>query len=86
MGKSFLLGKHEAVPETRGSWQPLRDGEEVVGAVVRTRRKVKAVYVSIGHKISLPTAIDYVIQCSPKYRLPETTRKADKFASIRINN
>ncbi|MDY6804515.1 MAG: deoxyribonuclease V [Cyanobacteriota bacterium] len=82
VGKSFLLGKHEAVPETRGSWQPLRDGKEVVGAVLRTRRKVKTVYVSIGHKISLQTAIDYVIQCSPKYRLPETTRKADKFASI----
>lgn len=84
VGKSFLLGKHEPVADTRGSWQPLLDGEEVVGAVVRTRRKVKAVYVSIGHKVSLETAIDYVVQCSPKYRLPETTRKADKFASIKV--
>lgn len=82
VGKSFLLGKHEPVPDTRGSWQPLRDGKEVIGAVLRTRRKVKAIYVSTGHKISLQTAIDYVIQCSPKYRVPETTRKADKFASI----
>lgn len=38
-------------------------------------------YVSIGHKISLPTAIDYVMGCLTKYRLPETTRWADKLAS-----
>ncbi|NEP41690.1 MAG: deoxyribonuclease V [Okeania sp. SIO2H7] len=86
VGKSFLLGKYEPVPDIRGSWQPLLDGKEVIGAVVRTRRKVKAVYVSIGHKISLETAIDYVVQCAPKYRLPETTRKADKFASIKTNS
>ena len=48
--------------------------------MLRTRKNVKPVYVSIGHKISLPTAIDYVLQCAVKYRLPETTRLADKLS------
>nr|WP_204102644.1 endonuclease V [Spirulina major] len=38
-------------------------------------------YISIGHKISLPTVIDYVLRCAPRYRLPETTRLADRLAS-----
>lgn len=83
VAKSLLIGKHEELPETRGSWQPLIHKAETVGAVLRTRTGVKPVYVSSGHRISLPTAIDYVLKCTPKYRLPETTRIADKLASSR---
>jgi deoxyribonuclease V len=50
---------------------------------LRTRVNVKPLYVSSGHRISLKSAIDYVLQCTPKYRLPETTRWADKLASRR---
>ncbi|HBB34516.1 MAG TPA: deoxyribonuclease V, partial [Cyanobacteria bacterium UBA8803] len=82
--KSLLIGKHEKLPEEKGSWQPLWDRGEIVGAVVRSRSRVKPLYVSIGHCISLPTAIDYVLRCTPKYRLPETTRWADRLASRRI--
>ena len=81
--KSLLIGKHDELPLEKGSWQPLRYRGEVVGAVVRSRARVKPIYVSPGHKISLPTAIDYVLRCTPKYRLPETTRWADKLASNR---
>ncbi|PMB42410.1 endonuclease V [Fischerella thermalis CCMEE 5205] len=83
VAKSLLVGKHEELPDARGSWQPLIHKDEIVGAVLRTRVGVKPVYVSSGHRISLPTAIDYVLRCTPKYRLPETTRIADKLASDR---
>lgn len=81
VAKSLLIGKHEEVAEERGSWQPLRHRSETIGAVLRTRARTKPLYVSGGHRVSLPTAIEYVLRCTPKYRLPETTRIADKLAS-----
>lgn len=81
VAKSLLVGKHEEIPDIRGSWQPLIHRGETIGAVLRTRVGVKPIYVSSGHKVSLPTAIDYVLRCTTKYRLPETTRIADKLAS-----
>ncbi|MBD2664165.1 endonuclease V [Richelia sinica FACHB-800] len=83
VAKSLLIGKHEELSLTRGSWQPLIHKNEIVGAVLRTRTGVKPLYISSGHRVSLGTAIDYVLQCTPKYRLPETTRIADKLASSR---
>ena len=83
VAKSRFIGEHESVPFEKGSWQPLIDKEETIGVVLRSRTKVKPIYVSIGHKISLPTAIDYVMGCLTKYKLPETTRWADKLASDR---
>lgn len=83
VAKSLLVGKHEVVPDTKGSWQPLIHKGETIGAVLRSRTGVKPLYVSSGHRVSLPTAIDYVLRCTPKYRLPETTRIADKLASNR---
>ena len=59
----------------------LRAHPEIIGAVLRTREGVKPLYVSIGHRVSLATAIDYVLRCTTKYRLPETTRLADRLAS-----
>lgn len=81
VAKSLLVGKHQEVSEQRGNWQPLIDRGETIGAVLRTRSKTKPLYISSGHKVSLPTAIDYVLRCTPKYRLPETTRVADRLAS-----
>lgn len=81
VAKSRLLGEHGEVPDRRGAWTPLRDAGEVVGAVLRTRRGVKPLYVSIGHRVNLPDAIDLVMRCTPRYRLPETTRLADRLAS-----
>ncbi|NEP25185.1 deoxyribonuclease V [Moorena sp. SIO3I6] len=83
VAKSRFIGYHEELPENKGNWQPLSHDGEIIGAVVRTRTGVKPVYVSIGHRISLPTAIDYVLRCTSKYRLPETTRWADQLASKR---
>ncbi len=81
VAKSLLIGQHEEVPSSRGSWRPLRHRGDTIGAVLRTRTGTKPLYVSSGHRVSLPTAIEYVLRCTPKYRLPETTRIADKLAS-----
>lgn len=84
VAKSLLVGKHESVPDEKGSWQPLRHRSEIIGAVLRTRTGTKPLYISSGHRVSLPTAIEYVLRCTPKYRLPETTRIADKLASSKV--
>jgi deoxyribonuclease V len=83
VAKSLLVGKYGALGETRGSVAPLVYRNEQVGVVLRTKDRVQPLYVSVGHLISLDTAIEYVLQCTPKYRLPETTRLADKMASYR---
>lgn len=82
VAKSRLIGEPRGrLGQARGSWVPLVDNEEVIGAVLRTRAGIKPVYVSIGHRISLETAIAYVLRCTPRYRLPETTRLAHRLAS-----
>lgn len=81
VAKTRLTGCHPPLPEGKGSWVPLLQGEERIGAVVRTRDRVKPLYVSIGHRICLETAIDRVLACTTGYRLPETTRRAHKLAS-----
>ena len=79
--KTRLVGEHDPLPESRGSWQPLWHQGEQVGAVLRTRDGVKPLYVSVGHRISLASAVAYVLACAPRYRLPETTRQAHRLAS-----
>ena len=81
VAKSRLIGNHQELAAEKGNWQPLIDNKETIGVVLRSRTNVKPIYISIGHKISLSTAIDYVMGCLTKYRLPETTRWADKLAS-----
>jgi deoxyribonuclease V len=81
VAKSRLIGTHGALPEQKGAWVPLLDGDETVGAVLRTRDGVAPLYVSIGHRVSLPTAIRWVLACTTRYRLPETTRHAHRLAS-----
>ena len=78
--KSILVGTHEPVGEAVGDWSPLVYRRDVIGAVLRTRAKVKPMYISPGHKISLESSIKYVLACGRGYRLPETTRQADKLS------
>lgn len=81
VAKSLFVGRHGPLPDERGAYVPLIDRGEVIGVALRTRVGTKPLYISVGHRISLPTAIDYVMRCTPKYRLPETTRWAHKLAS-----
>jgi deoxyribonuclease V len=79
--KSLLVGYHSPVPDERGAYVPLTHQREQVGVALRTRPGTKPLYISVGHRISLETAIGYVMSCTTRYRLPETTRAADGLAS-----
>ena len=85
VAKALLTGQYEEPALERGSSSPIVSRKEVIGYALRTREAVKPIFVSVGHRISLETAVDVVLQCSPKYRIPETTRVADKLASYRAN-
>jgi deoxyribonuclease V len=81
VAKSRLIGAHGQPLQRRGAWVPLSDRGETIGAVLRTKPNTRPVYVSIGHRVSLPVAVRYVMACTTKFRLPETTRWAHRLAS-----
>lgn len=81
VAKSLLVGKHGEIPAQKGDWVPLLHLGETIGAVLRTRPNTKPLYISPGHRISLETSLEYILACTPKYRLPETTRFAHRLAS-----
>ncbi|HRF44617.1 MAG TPA: deoxyribonuclease V [Candidatus Competibacteraceae bacterium] len=81
VAKTRLYGTYDEPPNHRGAWAPLRANGEIIGVVLRTRPGVKPLYISSGHRVSLETAIGYVIMCCTRYRLPETTRHAHRLAS-----
>lgn len=74
--KSVLVGEYREPGARRGSMSDLVHEGEVIGAAVRTRQAVSPVFVSVGHRISLPTAVRIVLACSPRYRIPEPIRQA----------
>jgi deoxyribonuclease V len=79
--KSILVGTHAPLAEERGSTAELVHRGEVVGMAVRTRAGVKPVYVSPGHRMDLQTAVRLVLQVSPRFREPETTRRAHRLVN-----
>ena len=79
--KSVLVGEHALLSETQGSTAELVEAGEVIGLAVRTRAQVKPVYVSIGHRVDLPSAARLVLACGKGYRLPEPSRLAHKLAT-----
>ncbi len=81
--KSPLVGRYDEPADAVGAWTPLVDHGEVIGAALRTRPGVKPVFVSVGHRVSLETAIKLVLACGRGVRLPEPTRLADALASGR---
>jgi deoxyribonuclease V len=80
VAKSRLVGTHRPPALAAGSRVPLMDKGEVIGAVLRTKLKANPLYISVGHRVSLDTAVAYVLACCRGYRLPETTRWADGLA------
>ncbi|MFZ0213694.1 MAG: deoxyribonuclease V [Candidatus Acidiferrales bacterium] len=79
--KSILVGTHADPPNRVGSWTPLLDGEEILGAALRTRENVRPIYVTQGHRISLKSAIEFVVAVLDGYRIPRPTRDADRFVA-----
>ena len=78
VAKSLLCGEIE--DKKVDEWKPIKHEGETVGAAVYTRPCVKPVFVSVGHKVSLKTAIEIVQHCTVRYRIPEPIREAHKAA------
>jgi len=78
--KSRLCGQHQEPGPAAGSTAPLWDNGELIGRVVRTREGTAPVYVSVGHRVDLDTAVQWVLACCRGHRLPETTRWAHRVA------
>jgi deoxyribonuclease V len=74
--KTVLVGKYEEPDAKAGSYSPLIDREELIGAALRTQDGVNPVLVSVGHRINLESAIEVVMRCTKEYRIPEPTRQA----------
>jgi deoxyribonuclease V len=79
--KSRLTGIFEEPELEKGSYSSLKDGEEIIGAVVRTRTNVEPLFVSVGNKCLLKDAIKITLDCTTKYRIPEPTRLAHQLVS-----
>jgi deoxyribonuclease V len=74
--KSLLAGTYKEPGQKAGSTAPLKADEEIIGQVVRTKTGVKPVFVSVGYKIDLRSAVELVLATCRGYRLPEPTRQA----------
>ena len=79
--KTLLVGRHGALGEERGARAELVDRGEVVGMALRLRAGVKPVYVSPGHRMDVPTAVEVVLAVSAGFREPETTRRAHRLVN-----
>lgn len=79
--KSVLVGAHGEVDSPRGSEGPLEHRGERIGTVLRTRDRVRPVFVSIGHRMDLESAVGLVLACAIGFRLPEPIRRADRLVS-----
>jgi deoxyribonuclease V len=74
--KSILVGRAGPLDEAVGSTAGLAAGGELLGQAIRTRQNVKPVYISVGHRVDLPSAVRIALACARGYRLPEPTRLA----------
>lgn len=74
--KSILRGDHPPLAEERGAQAPLIYRDRVVGMAVRSKNRVKPLYVSVGNRITLDEATDVVLRACLKHRLPEPSRLA----------
>lgn len=72
--------------DSRGSHTDLVMDDDVVGRALRTQSGVKPVFVSVGHKIDLDRACAEVLRLTPRYRLPETTRRADQLTRLSLRD
>ena len=77
VAKSRLLGTFGKLAADAGATTALQDGDEQIGVVLRTQKGIRPVFVSVGHRMDLASAIKLVLACCLRYRIPEPTRQAD---------
>lgn len=80
VAKTAFIGEFAQPGPERGDWSDLRDRGETIGRVLRTQRSTKPVFVSTGHRIDLDAATELTLTLAADYRLPETTRQADRLS------
>lgn len=81
VAKSRLTGRYTPPGPNPGDMSPLTDHGEIIGEVLRTKRNANPLFISVGYRIALDTAIDVVQMCLRGYRLPEPTRAAHNLAT-----
>lgn len=92
VAKSRLIGTFGKLPPKAGATVPLMDGDEQIGVVLRTQKGIRPIFVSVGHRVNLTSAVRLVLACCTRYRIPEPTRQADievaklKRASVKLND
>jgi deoxyribonuclease V len=75
-GKTHFIGDYDTPAIEKGSYSELMYKGDQLGVVLRTRTKVKPVYISVGHRADIDTAVKLTLACTPKYRLPRPIRQA----------
>jgi len=83
IGKSRLCGEERVVGEQRGDWEPLMDKGICIGSILRTRERVRPVYVSPGHRCDQAGARAVVLAWGRGHRLPEPVHLADRLSKRR---
>lgn len=83
VGKSRLTGRYQEPGQEKGAREPLMAGEERIGTVLRSRDGVRPLFISPGNLVSHEDAVEWVLRCLTRYRLPEPIRTADRLASDR---
>ncbi len=78
--KSLLLGSHGPLGNRKGAQSALQEDGEVIGTALRSKDSTRPIYVSIGHKLDLESAVEWVLACCVSYRLPEPLRTAHQAA------
>ncbi|CAN5889591.1 deoxyribonuclease V [soil metagenome] len=82
VAKKILVGKYEEPGPGKGAYTPLIHRGDLIGYTLRTKEKVKPVFVSPGHLMDLETAMELALGTSLKHKLPEPTRLADHYAEV----
>lgn len=83
VAKSRLCGHYQPLATSVGAVEPLMDKQQLIGQVWRSKLRCNPLFISVGHRISQPTALAWVKRCTKGYRLPEPIRWADAIASSR---
>jgi deoxyribonuclease V len=77
VAKSRLIGTFGKLSSSAGATMSLMDGKEQIGVVLRTQKGIRPIFVSVGHRVDLASAVRLVLACCTRYRIPEPTRQAD---------
>jgi len=77
VAKSRLIGTFGKLASAAGATTPLLEGDEQIGVVLRTQKAIRPLFVSVGHRVDLASAVKLVLACCTRHRVPEPTRQAD---------